>query len=137
VAAAAGAQPSRKTVGIAMVGAAAARQRADSLSVSVALENLTHQRLIAGLALERRLPSIAGYRENAEAGALMAYAVDLAHMFAGAGGYVGRILDGADPGALPIQQPSKFELVVNLKTAKALGLTLPESALSRADAVIE
>lgn len=117
--------------------AAAAREKADAINVSPALENLTQRRLIAALALEQRLPAMCAYRENAEAGAMMAYAVDLAHMFRGAAEYVGRILDGAHPGSLPIQQPTKFELIVNLVTAKALRLTLPESVLSRADTVIE
>jgi len=116
---------------------AMARDRVDSLSVSPVLEHMVHRRLIAELAAELRLPAICAFRENAEAGGLMAYAVDLVHMFRGAAGYIDRILKGADPGALPIQQPSKFELVINLKTAKALGITLPESALSRADEVIE
>lgn len=117
--------------------AAMARERADSVSVSPALENLVNRRLIADLAAELRLPAICAYRENVEAGALMAYAVDLAHMFRGAAVYIDRILKGAHPGTLPIQQPSKFELAVNLRTAKALGLALSESVLTRADEIIE
>lgn len=117
--------------------AAIERERADSIIVSPALENLVNRRLIADRAAELRLPAICAYRENVEAGALMAFAVDLAHMFRGAAGYVDRLLKGADPGTLPIQQPSKFELVVNLRTAKALALALPESVLTRADEIIE
>lgn len=142
-----------EALGIAMIGAivespgdeadyrrafaAMARERADSVIVSPALENLVNRRLIADLAAELRLPTICAYRENVEAGALMAFAVDLAHMFRGAAGYIDRILKGVHPGTLPIQQPSKFELVVNLRTAKALGLALPESVLTGADEIIE
>jgi putative ABC transport system substrate-binding protein len=67
----------------------------------------------------------------------LAYAADLADTFRGAAGYIVRILKGANPGELPFQQAAKFELVINLKTAKALGITIPESVLSRADEIIE
>ena len=115
---------------------AMARDRVDSLLASSAAENLEHRRIIAELAAESRLPTIFAYRENVEAGGLMAYAVDLADMFRGAAGYIDRILKGANPGELPFQQAAKFELVVNLRTAKALGLTIPESVLLQADEVI-
>ena len=116
---------------------AMARDRVDSLLASAAAENLEHRRIIADLAAESRLPTIFPYRENVEAGGLMAYAIDLADMFRGAAGYIDRILKGDKPGELPFQQAAKFELVINLKTAKALGITIPESVLSRADEIIE
>jgi len=89
------------------------------------------------LALEHRLPSIAEGKEFAEAGALMSYAPSIPALARQMAVYVDKILKGAKPGDLPIQQPTKFELVINLKTAKALGLTIPPSLLQRADQVIE
>jgi putative ABC transport system substrate-binding protein len=78
-----------------------------------------------------------GVREIAEAGGLMAYGVNLPEMYRHGAFFVDRILKGAKPGELPIQQPTKFELVINLKAAKALGLTIPQSVLLRADEVIQ
>jgi len=77
------------------------------------------------------------YREHAEAGGLMAYAVSLDDIFRRAAGYIDRILNGAKPAEMPFQQPNEFELVLNRKTARALRLTIPESLLARADEVIE
>ena len=92
---------------------------------------------LAELALKHRLPTLFTQREQAEAGGLLCYGAHLPDLFRRAASYVDRILRGANPGDLPIEQPTKFELVVNVKTAKALGLTIPPSLLARADEVIE
>ena len=93
--------------------------------------------LIAELAEKNRLPVMCPYRDYVEAGALMAYAVDLAELLRRMADDVHQILKGAKPGDIPIYQPIKFELLINLKTAKALGLTLPHALLARAAEVIE
>ena len=89
------------------------------------------------LAARSRLPAVYGVREFAEVGGLMSYGPNIADQFRRAATYVDKILKGAKPGDLPIEQPTKFELVVNLKAAKALGLTIPSSVLQRADQVID
>ena len=91
----------------------------------------------AEAALRHRLPSIGTYRPYAEAGFLMSYGPNISDMFRIAADYVDKILKGAKPADLPVQQPTKFELVINLKTAKALGLTIPPAILARADEIIE
>jgi putative ABC transport system substrate-binding protein len=92
---------------------------------------------IADLALTHRLPSVVGSKEWAEAGGLISYGADFPDLFRRAAVFVDKILKGAKPADLPMEQPSKFELVINLKTAKALGLTIPPSLLGRADEVIQ
>jgi ABC-type uncharacterized transport system substrate-binding protein len=92
---------------------------------------------IVALAAKSRLPAVYGFREDAEAGGLMAYAPNILQMWRRSATYVDKILKGAKPGELPIEQPSKFELIINLKTAKALGLTIPPALLARADQLLE
>jgi putative tryptophan/tyrosine transport system substrate-binding protein len=96
-----------------------------------------HRELISSLAVQHRLPSVYPYRLYVTSGGLASYGPDLVDLYRSGASYVDRILRGEKPGDLPIQQPAKFELVINLKTAKALGLTVPPSLLSRADEVIE
>ena len=98
---------------------------------------LGHRTRIAEFANKNRLPAMYPHREYVEAGGLIAYGVDLRDNFRRAATYVGKILKGAKPGDLPVEQPTKFELVINMKTAKALGLTIAPSLLQRADQVIE
>jgi putative ABC transport system substrate-binding protein len=97
----------------------------------------SHMALIAKLALKQRLPSVFWYREGVEAGGLASYGTNVKAPPRDAATFVDKILRGAKPAELPIEQPTHFELVINLKTAKALGLTIPQSALLRADHVIE
>ena len=92
---------------------------------------------IAELALKNRLPTISGLRETVDAGGLMAYGPHYGDLYRRAARQVHELLKGAKPADLPVEQPTKFELVINLKTAKALGLTVPPSLLARADEVIE
>jgi putative tryptophan/tyrosine transport system substrate-binding protein len=96
-----------------------------------------NRKLIADLAIEQRLGTIAAFRYIAVSGALVSYGIDVLALFQSAGGYIDRILKGENPAGLPVQAPTKYELVINLKTAKSLGLTVPSSLLGRADDVIE
>jgi putative tryptophan/tyrosine transport system substrate-binding protein len=112
-------------------------QRADALLTFEDSMFWLHRRRLAELEAKHHLPTMHDLREFAEAGSLMAYGPNLADLFRRAAVYVDKILKGAKPGDLPIEQPTKFELVINLKTAKALGLTIPPSLLLRADEVIE
>jgi putative tryptophan/tyrosine transport system substrate-binding protein len=97
----------------------------------------TESRRLADLAIKNHLPTMFSLREFVVAGGLMSYGPNRAELFRGAATYVAKILKGAKPADLPVEQPTKFELVINLKTAKALGLTIPASLLARADQVIE
>ena len=113
------------------------RERADALIVLSDSFATFHRGRIADLAAKSRLPAMYGHRQYAEAGGLMSYGPELPHLFRRAATYVDKILKGAKPGDLPVEQPTKFELLVNLKTAKALGLTIPQSVLIRADHVLQ
>jgi ABC-type uncharacterized transport system substrate-binding protein len=114
-----------------------AKVRAEALVVAVTAVFFRQRARIAELALNYHLPTVFAVREFVEAGGLMSYGANLSEMFRRAAIYVDKILKGAKPADLPIEQPATFELVVNLKTAKALGLTIPPSLLLRADQVIE
>jgi len=96
-----------------------------------------YRELVADFAKQHKLPTVFGAKEFAEAGGLMSYAADIADGFRRAANYVDKILKGAKPADLPVEQPTKFELVINLRTAKALGLRIPPSILGRADQIIE
>jgi putative ABC transport system substrate-binding protein len=95
-----------------------------------------NEKRIAGFALKSRLPSVYSNREAVDTGGLMYYGADLADSYRRVAYFVDRILRGAKPADLPVEQPKKFELVINLKTAKQIGLTIPQSMLYRADKVI-
>jgi putative ABC transport system substrate-binding protein len=112
-------------------------QGADGLVVLPDPMFLTRRKEIADMALERRLPSIYARREAVQAGGLVAYGASLSNQIGRATAYAERILKGARPAELPVEQPTKLELVINLKTAKALGLTIPQSLLLQADEVIQ
>ena len=113
------------------------RRRADALLIFPSPMLFTELRAIADLAVEHRLPAIAMAREFVEFGGLMAYGASLADLLRRAAIYVDKILKGTRPGDLPIEQPVKFEFLLNLRAAKALGLTIPPTLLARADEVIE
>jgi putative ABC transport system substrate-binding protein len=116
---------------------AAIKERAQALHVSATAMLVFHRGRIAELATKNRLPAIGQFREFAEAGLLMSYGPNLSDLFRRAASYVDKTLKAAKPSNLPIERPSRFELVVNLKTASSLGLTIPQSVLQRADHVIE
>jgi len=117
--------------------AAMEQQRPDAVLVSGEGDLYAHRQLIAQLAEKKRLPAMCPYRDYVEAGALMSYAVDLAELLRRMADDVHQILKGAKPGDIPIYQPTKLELLINLKTAKALGLTLPPALLATAAETIE
>jgi putative ABC transport system substrate-binding protein len=115
----------------------AARERADSLYVLGDPISFVHRSQIADMAMQRRLPSLTATRTGVEVGGLVSYGPKLRDLYRRAAIYVDRIFKGAKPADLPVEQPPQFELVVNLKTARALGITLPQSLLRRADEVIQ
>jgi putative ABC transport system substrate-binding protein len=117
--------------------AAMRSQRADGALVLRDAMFREQRAQIVALAAKSRLPAVYGLREEAEAGGLMAYGASVPQLFRRAATYVDKILKGAKPADLPVEQPTKFELVINLKTAKALGLTIPPSLLGQADQVIQ
>ena len=119
------------------VFAALNKQRPDGLYVTSGPLMNANQKRIVGFALKSRLPSVYVSRESVEAGGLMSYGADLADSYRRVAYYVDRILKGAKPADLPVEQPTKFELVFNLKTAKQIGVTIPQSLLYRADKVIK
>ena len=113
------------------------RGRAGALAVWANATFVRERRRLVALAAKNRLPAVYTLSEFVDAGGLMAYGHSQADLNRRAAGYVDKILKGAKPGDLPVEQPTKFELVINLKTAKALGLTIPPSVMGRADQVIE
>jgi ABC-type uncharacterized transport system substrate-binding protein len=117
--------------------AAMANKQVGALLVVADTVFIFHRTRLADLAARSRLPAAYGVRANVEAGGLMSYGPSVRDLFRRSATFVDRILKGAKPGDLPVEQPTKFELVINLKTAKALGLTIPPSLLQRADQVIE
>jgi putative tryptophan/tyrosine transport system substrate-binding protein len=117
--------------------AAMKEARADALIVESSSMLFTWRTRLADLALKNRLPTMFAQREYAEAGGLMAYAADFSDLFRRAATFVDKILKGSKPADLPVEQPTKWEFVINLKTAKALRLTIPPSLLVRADRIIE
>jgi putative tryptophan/tyrosine transport system substrate-binding protein len=117
--------------------AAIMRERADAVLVGDSPVTFLLRQRIADFAMRQRLPAIVAHRSALTGGALMSYGPDLADNFRKAATYVAKILRGANPAELPIERPTKVELVINLKTAKALGITIPPSVLLRADEVIE
>jgi putative ABC transport system substrate-binding protein len=117
--------------------AAFARSPDGGLIVTASAASVRHRNLIVALAARHKLPTIFPERFYVEAGGLLGYGPDQIDQFRLAAGYVDRILKGEKPGDLPVQAPTKFETLINLKTAKALGLVLPPALLARADEVIE
>jgi putative ABC transport system substrate-binding protein len=111
--------------------------RADALTVFANAMFTIERRRLVDLAAKNRLPALYAFREYVDAGGLMAYGPNLADLYRRAATYVDKILKGAKPSDLPVEQPTKFELVINMKTARTLGLTIPPSVLSRADQIIE
>jgi len=114
-----------------------ARERAEALMVVASPLFITHREPLAELARKHRLPAMFGSKENVEAGGLISYAADLTDLHRRAATYIDKILKGAKPSELPVEQASKYEMVINQKTAKAIGLTVPPALIARADDVIE
>jgi putative ABC transport system substrate-binding protein len=113
------------------------QERAEGFLVVASPITTNERGLLADVALKHRLPGMFGLKANAQAGGLMSYGADLVDLCRRAAAYIDKILKGANPADLPVEQASKYELVINLKTAKALGLTIPPALIARADEVIE
>jgi putative ABC transport system substrate-binding protein len=113
------------------------RERAGGLTVLTSVMLFSERTRLVDLAAKNKLPAVYPWREPVDAGGLLAYGPNLPDLSRRAAGYVDRILKGAKPADIPVEQPIKLELVINLKTASALGLTIPPSMLARADHVIE
>jgi putative ABC transport system substrate-binding protein len=111
--------------------------RVGAMTVFLSTMLLIEQRRLVDLAAKNRLPAMYPLREFVDSGGLMAYGPNFADLYRRAATYVDKILKGAKPADLPVEQPTKFELVINLKTAKDLGLTVPQSVLARADSLIQ
>ena len=127
----------RKASGLEDSFAAVTRERAGALLVQGSSMLMSQRARLRDLMVGNRLPSMCTLREYAEAGCLMSYGVDFTDLYRRAAGFVDKMLKGARPADLPVEQPTKFELVINLKTAEALGLVIPPSILQQADQVIE
>jgi len=123
--------------GFAAAFATAKKDNAEAVFLVESPRTVANRTVIAELGLKHRLPIMRQFSRIVEAGGLMSYGPDLSELFRRAASYVDKILKGAKPADLPVEQPTKFELVINLKTAKALGLTIPQSVLGRADEVIQ
>jgi ABC-type uncharacterized transport system substrate-binding protein len=117
--------------------AAAGREGGTALVVFPDVFTTDNRQQIVALAKQHRLPAVYTYRYFTDVGGMMSYGIDVNDMFKKAAGYIDRILKGAKPADLPVQQPTKFVLTINLKTAKALGLTVPPTLLALANEVIE
>ena len=119
------------------VFAALEKERPDGLTMLFDAKSTGYRALVGDFAKKHKIPTIFGAKEFAQAGGLMSYAPDIAQSFRRAATYVDKILKGAKPADLPVEQPTKFELVINLKTATTLGLTIPQSLLVRADEIVQ
>src|SRR5439155_15403485 len=123
--------------GFERVFAVLSKERLDGLYVAGSPLLNNNQKRIVGFALKSRLPSMYDTREAVDAGGLMSYGADIADSYRRVAYYVDKILKGTKPADLPVEQPTKFELMINLKTAKQIGLTIPQRVLGRADRVIK
>ncbi len=127
----------RRTNGIESALSAISRERPDGLIVPISSPNIRHRARIAEFTAKRRLPTIYGRSQFVKAGGLMSYGADRQHLFRRVATFVDKILKGAKPADLPVEQPTKFELIINLKAAKQIGFTIPPEVLFRADKVIK